>query len=1549
MSDSLSNPDYLFEVSWEVSNKIGGIHTVISTKALTLSKVFGDKYICVGPEVLKEPFDTQEFVEDKYLFRSWREKAQEDNLNIRIGRWNIPGEPVTILVDFTRLFSEKDTIFSDFWLKFGVNSLHGQWDYTEPVMFGYAAGQVIEHFYEYYFSSRERFVANFHEWMTGSGVLYLNDKVPQAATIFTTHSNILGRSISNHGIPFYKEMKSLNPESKAEELNVTSKHSMEKQSAKYADAFATVSDITNYECKILLDKEADIVTPNGFENDFVPKGEEFYLKKSNSRKQLLKVAEGLMNQKLADDSLLIAHSGRYEFKNKGIDLFIDSLKNINQSNPDKDVIAFIMIPANQTGVRPEVVDRMNNPDMNNPLSGEIVTHNLADEDTDIILKSLKQANLNNNPDNKVKVVFVPAYLNGNDGIFDINYYDILIGFDITVFPSYYEPWGYTPLESIAFKVPTITTILSGFGEFVKSNFGNVDDAVFVIDRNDDNYNEASAQIAEKLIELTKKQESGKPLFNKINKDSLIYVIEDNDSSNGFVKEELKNLEFKNIKSFKLGDNWQEHLSKNPEAVIYNCINISEEHKNIDFLYETKNANPDLNILFITTNQDLQKALEAVNKGICYYVIETQRDLHDEVKYLLENITSENIVKSHYRAYIISCSLLWKNLISKYYNAFDMALEKVDERKELFKDKKPPVKTAEIQTKRKYRPKWKKILVEINVPDKLKELETLSKNIWWTWNYEAEELFEYIDPELWERCEKNPVRLLEKLTYEHYETVMSDENFMKLYSKVVEKFHKYMEEGKKKSGEQIAYFSMEYGLHETIKIYSGGLGVLAGDYLKQASDDNVNIIGVGLLYRYGYFTQKLSMHGEQDSKYYPHNFTYMSATPVRNEAGSWIKVKIGLPGRILTAKVWKVDVGRVPLYLLDTDLAENSSVDRFITHQLYGGDWENRFKQEFLLGIGGIRLLDALGLKPDIHHCNEGHAAFTGLERLRKYTQDKKLTFYEALEIIKASSLFTTHTPVPAGHDFFSEDMLRTYMSHYPERLGITWEKFMSLGRMNYDDPDESFSMSVLAAKLAQEVNGVSRIHGEVSREMFKDLYQGYFYNELHIGHVTNGVHYLTWTAKEWQGLYNKSFGEGFINDCSNPKYWEKIYDVPDEKIWQIRSYQRKLMFEYIRNRVMSNLSERQESPKKIYKIIDALDESALTIGFARRFVTYKRANLLFNDPEKFASIVNQDNKPVLFIFAGKAHPADKAGQELIKNIVEYSRKEEFRGKVIFLEDYDMELARYLVQGVDIWFNTPTRPLEASGTSGQKAALNGVLNFSVLDGWWAEGYVPEAGWGIKEERTFDNQALQDELDAANIYNLLENEIIPMFFDRDDEQIPREWIKWVKNNIAKVAPHFTNKRMLDDYIQHFYSRNLKYSKTLTAKNYAKAKELSSWKNQIARSWDSVEVKSIDVVNTSDNSLLLGENFIAEITLDLKELSPDDVGLEAVFLQKSFEEEDEVYSIHSMEKVKTENNHNNHVTFKLDVPAKRAGVYNYAFRMFPKHELLAHRQDFPLVRWF
>jgi len=1415
MKEKLLKPDYLFEVSWEVCNKVGGIHTVISTKALSLVSELKDNYILIGPDVWRDTEHNPEFIEDNQLFSTWKEKAFEEGLIVRIGRWNIPSKPIAIIVDFTKFIPQKDVIFKLFWEEFKLDSITGQWDYIEPALFGYTAGKLIESFTQFHLSFRHRIVAQFHEWMTGTGLLYLKSRMPQIGTIFTTHATVLGRCIAGNNLPLYSKLDKYNADSKAREFNVASKQSIEKLSALNADCYTTVSDITAKECVQFHDKDVDIVTPNGFDDTIIPFDEEFKLRRIEAKVKFYEVAEALIAHDVAKDALIVGISGRYEFKNKGIDIFIDSLGRLNKfERLEREILAFILIPANHHGPRKDVFQNILDKDTDNiiVLSNSYITHYLIDPEFDPILKKIKEVGLNNSINDRVKVFFVPSYLNGDDGIFDKHYYDLLIGMDITVFPSYYEPWGYTPLESLAFHVPTITTTLAGFGDWVNSHLAEPHYGITVIPRTDDNDKEVTRQITEGLRQF---------------------------------------------------------------------IGLTNQERN-----EKK----------VDANQ-------------------------------------------------ISTIALWSNLIIYYYRAFDIALKKVEGRTQQFTDRGRKEKLPSIVDRkfRQNKPNWVRLLVQKNIPEKLTALDELSKNLWWSWNPEALDLFESIDPELWIECEQNPILFLEKISFARYQELENDTTFVEKLHTIYLSFTSYMMNKYKRKSPKIGYFSMEFGLHTSLKIYSGGLGVLAGDYLKEASDRNADIVGIGLFYRYGYFTQQFSATGQQIAAYDQQNFTQTLATPVRDENGKWRTIIIALPGRNLFARIWKVEVGRTDLYLLDTDFEDNLVQDRTITHHLYGGDAENRFKQEMLLGIGGIRALRILGIEPDICHINEGHAAFIGLERLRGYIHDEKLSFADALEVVRSTSLFTTHTPVPAGHDSFSEDLLRTYMSHYPERIKITWDQFMDLGRMYPGNITEKFSMSHLASNLSQEINGVSWLHGEVSKKMFAGLWPSYFHDELHVSYVTNGVHYPTWTAKEWRNLYESANPE-VDKDYPKPA-WDQISSITDSKIWDIRNNQRNKFITYIKSRLNNPDIIKFENPRHVVEIQENLSSRSLTIAFARRFATYKRAHLLFKDLKRLGNILNNEKMPVQLFFAGKAHPNDKAGQDLIKRIIEISKMPEFVGKILFLQNYDMALARRMVQGVDVWLNTPTRPLEASGTSGQKAAMNGVLHFSVLDGWWVEGYREGAGWAIPQENLYQQQDYQDELDAELIYTLLENEIVPMYYNRNAEDIPERWISYIKKSISQVASNFTTTRMMQDYETRFYLKLFERSKRIKENDFDLAKKLSVWKKRISRTWDTLEVIQVKQFNNTLEAIILGKEYISELILDLGEICVEDIGVELVVADLIESNQVKVKRVHEFI---LDSLDGTRATYKLSIIPVEPGAFDCGIRIYAKHPELPHRMDFCLVRW-
>jgi phosphorylase/glycogen(starch) synthase len=1408
----LAGLDYLFEVSWEVCNKVGGIHTVLATKALVANRALGGNYILIGPDIYREG-GSPEFAEDPELLKEWRAQMYRQGLRTKIGRWRVEGNPIVVLVDFTSLFASKDEVLKSLWESYKVDSISGQWDYIEPVLFGHAAGQVVESYVATFCSPADTVAAHFHEWMTSSGGLYLRRSAPRVATVFTTHATVMGRSLAGNGYPLYSDLDKFNADDMARRFGVVAKHSLEKTAAAHSDAFLTVSDITAEECKYLLGREVDLVTPNGFEDDFVWKGPEFDAKRTAARGAMIGVAEALWGYKYQQEPLIVGTSGRYEFKNKGLDVFLDSLKTLAAEHSDREILAYITVPAGNDGPRRDLAAHLADPSV--PIEGNAVrysTHYLANPEWDPIVRSAAGSVLLD-PANRVKIVFVPTYLDGADGIFNMHYYELLAGMDLTVYASYYEPWGYTPLESIAFSVPTITTTLAGFGAWAKKEAPD-NKGVRVVERTDDNAPEATAQIA-----------------------SLINTF----------------------------------AAKTPAEVA-----------------AARNA----------------------------------------ARTLAEKAEWEKFFAFYAEGYATACENARVRLERGDYSSWDE--QKVTVHR--------PWDTSS--------PAWTRLMVEKNLPPRLSALEALSRNLWWSWTVDVHELFMYIDPELWLDTGRNPIEFLDRLPHSRFVELEKDTEFLSKLDATQAMFEEYMAAKNNRTGTSIAYFSMEYGLHASLKIYSGGLGILAGDYLKEASDRNVPMVAVGLLYRYGYFTQKLSSAGAQEATYEAQNFFKLPISPARDAKGGWISVQIALPGRTVTARVWKCEVGRTDLYLLDTDHELNLDEDRSITHHLYGGNWENRLKQEMLLGLGGIRTLNALGIRQQVYHCNEGHAAFIGIERIKNLIQEEGLSYAEAYEVVRSSSLFTTHTPVPAGHDAFDESMMRQYLSHYADIFAISWEKFMDLGHMVAGHTGDKFSMSALACRLSQEVNGVSWLHGEVSKEILGSLWPGYYKDELHIGYVTNGVHFPTWTASNLRRLYSKTFPEGFSLPDYDRAAWQKIKTVDDATLWDERMVLKKRLTRTIDARISDPAQARYDNPGHVVRVREMLEKEVLTIGFARRFATYKRAHLLFRNLDRLSAIVNNKERPVRFVFAGKAHPNDRPGQDLIKRIVEVSNMPQFVGRIIFLQNYDMELARRLVQGVDVWLNTPTRPLEASGTSGEKCVMNGVLQFSVLDGWWVEGYKPEAGWMLPMERTYQDQSFQDELDAEMIYNTIETEIVPLYYDRGEDKVPHGWVKWVKNCVADVAADFTTNRMMEDYLTRFYTPLAERSAAVDADDYRTARALAAWKQRIEAAWGDVKVVEVKRFNLDREAIMIGKSYRIEVTLDTASLSPEDVGVEFVIAsQIEAGQQVKVLGTKQLDFVKMKDGM---AVYAVDMIPSETGSFDFAVRVYPKSAMLAHRMDFPLVKW-
>lgn len=1255
---------HLFEVSWEVCNKVGGIFTVVTSKARTLCDKLGDRYLTLGPMLLGLQDKARGF-EEESGWHDFKVACRERGVDVRVGRWKTGGEPRTILVGFSSLYERKDELLGHLWSRHGVDSLHGGWDYLEPVLFGHAAGIAIEEWHRLHVEPKgEKAVAQFHEWMTASGLLHLKDALPQVGTIFTTHATMLGRALSSTGDLPSVALRGRTPEQAARDIGVPAKHSMEGTAAQAADVFTTVSGVTADEAELLHGRRPDPILPNGIDLEWVQ-----HLASTTGREEargrLNRVASALVGEDVSDAAFL-ATSGRYEFHNKGIDVLLQAAKLLDEQ-PGRRVVVFVLVPGGSSGMRRDLVERLaaEHP-AGQPLG--VTTHDLFDTANDPVVKLCAELGLHNTIGSRVKIVQVPAYL-PDDGLLDLSYESALAAMDLTAFPSFYEPWGYTPAESISVGVPTVTTELAGFGVWARKQAIEATQGVTVIDRVGIPDDQVAAALAEQI--------------------------------------------------------------------------------------EAQLASP-------KTVGERQAACQAAAGG-----------------------------------------LAWTQLIAPYEVAFERALAAGTERAKFaaprFALHPKPYQARECPT-----PRMRRLDVSASLPEALQGLQRLSRNLWWSWDCDAPALFEEISPRLWRDCSQNPITFLRRAYPQDLKRVAADSAYLARLQRALGRFDAYMAEVPRALSEgavhrdaPVAYFCFEFGIHPSLPIYSGGLGILAGDHLKSASDLNVPLVAMGLFYRGGYVRQQLSAAGEQLALDVHNDPSDLPMELVRREDGSPLEVSLDLPAGLLRLRVWEVSVGRVRLFLLDSDVEGNLSHHRTLTHRLYAGDQEQRLRQEIILGRGGMRVLQAMGLPPRVLHMNEGHAAFAALEQVATLVREEHLSFAEARTMVRAGTVFTTHTPVPAGHDVFPEDLVRCYFADAPERFGLPWDEFLALGADAHGQG--AFNMTYLCMNLATFVNGVAEKHGEVSRDLLHPFYAGLLRNEVPVTHVTNGVHLPTWTA----GPIARVLG-AVDRVPTEDDFREAESRVDLGALWEARQRLRQALLDAACENLQDSYHRRQDDPKLLAEIQANLQEpNALLIGFARRFAPYKRATLLLEDEARLERLVNHPDRPVRFLFSGKAHPADGAGQQLVRRVAELTKREAFRGKIVFLEDYDIEIAKRLVQGVDVWLNNPIPPLEASGTSGMKSAANGGLNLSVMDGWWIEGCDGQNGWGIGPERTFQDQGQQNRLDNEQILRLLEDEVVPLFFQRDAAGVPVEWLQRSRHALASLPPVFSTNRMVSEYAQRGYA--------------------------------------------------------------------------------------------------------------------------------------------------
>ncbi len=1395
----------LFEVSWEVCNKVGGIHTVISTKAKTLVERFGDDYVAIGPALLAAA-DHSAF-EEEPGFKPFSDSCRAMALPVRVGRWRIPGRPRTLLVEFSRLYEQKDAVLKQLWEDYKVDSISGNWDYVEPVLFGWAAGMVIERWWEEHLATlHRRAVVNAHEWMTTSALLYLKKKVPSIGTLFTTHATVLGRTLSSLGQSPDDGLGDQTPAEVAEQHKVVAKHSIESVGAREADVFATVSEITAKEATVLLGRIPQPITPNGLDLAVIDElaGP---TPRDAARTTLLHTASRFFGEDVSD-AAFFAISGRYEFHNKGIDLLLDALARLER-RPGRRVVLFVLVPAGNSGVKGEFLERRGRSldDIEGPLG--LSTHNLFEPERDPVHEHCARLGLTNDPDSRIRVIQVPIYLSEDDGFWSLPYLAVLRAMDLSLFPSYYEPWGYTPQESLAVGVPTVTSDYAGFGRWAQGAKLGPDQGVTVLQR---------VHVQYELV--------------------------------------LENL----------------------------CAHIER------FLAEGKGA----------------KELE----GICRETAKLST---------------------------------WTQFIGGYDVAYRAALEAVQGRAERgVQQTRRPKQTLVVQpAPEAKRPHLFHFDVSATLPAPLAGLAVLARNAWWSWDPEASALFAELAPQRWEASGHNPVSFLQRVYPEDLEEKAGDPAYLERLERTLARFERYRgepfapERWPGPSGapapispeRPIAYFCAEYGIHESLRFYSGGLGVLAGDHLKSASDLNLPLIAVGLFYRMGYVTQRLSPSGEQISVEIENDPRQLPLEAVREEQGSALEIGLQLPGRKLALRAWRLRVGRVDLYLLDSNTSSNRPEDRDITRQLYGGNEETRLLQEIVLGRGGAQLLSRLGIQPAVYHMNEGHPAFLTLERVGQLAHKEGLTFEEARELVRATTIFTTHTPVPAGHDRFGEDLMRRHFSDAPDWVGVPWEHFFALGQTEGDR--SAFNMTYLALQFSSFCNGVSDLHGAASRKLLRPAWPGLLESEVPVTSITNGIHLPTWTdpglgrilgAKE-RAVAPEDFARA-LPDRALPELWD-----------QKRALRRRFL-EEVRAHLARTFVERGDQPALLQRMLDGLEEDALLVGFARRFAPYKRAALAFQDPERLCALLDDGTRPVRMFFAGKAHPSDGLGKELLKGIVERTRRDEFAGKVFFLEDYDVRLARAFVQGTDVWLNNPIRMLEASGTSGMKAAANGTLNLSIDDGWWPEAHLgdegAENGWLIGGAEGYKDQELQDQFDANALYRLLEEEIVPRFFERDSKGLPRRWLELVRRSLATVPPRFNTDRMVREYFERAYAHLATGHEELLRNKRWKLKMLVQENQRIRKGFAEIAIVGVQVGDLKD--LHVGDTVDVRAEVELGPLKPDDVQVELVLGHAS--DDADIQGRAAVPLAYLQTNGSVHV-FEGACPMERSGAFAYGVRVRARTE--------------
>lgn len=1409
-------PVTLFEVSWEVCNKVGGIYSVVSSKALQAVDVFGEDYFLLGPCLQQNPGFEET---DEHIWDSLRLGLAAKDLKCRLGRWNIPGRPKAILVDFSKRYGSNQLLY-ELWKNHGVDSLSGGWDYIEPVMFATACGEVIATAYETLVRPLEGMaIAHFHEWMCGAGLLTLKKQAPEIGTIFTTHATMLGRALAGAGRDIYSNLRSINPANEAAAHNITAKWSLESISAREADSFTTVSPITGEESAVFLGRQPDVITVNGLDMRVIPDYSEDRAPALAHRARVLEASERLLRCKLPENTRIFVASGRYEMHNKGVDIFLEALAQAdkNLSGRDTTILALCLVMGGHTGVNPAAVSGdVAETDNGKPF---ICSHYAWNAPEDPIINTCRRLGLDNTCEKRVKVIFVPAMLDGADGFFNMQYEDVLAGCDVGFFPSWYEPWGYTPQECAAWAVPTLTTDLSGFGMWARDIMqeqGESGPGVHIMPRRGLNFEQSVTALHERVL----------------------------------------------------------------RAASCPADDLAQWRKNARAMAE---------------------------------------------------LTS------------------WRYFYANYVEAFRLALEKADGRA-CRESRSQEALSRVFAASSSPTPFLRPIMAMAEIPKELSRLRDIANNLWWCWQEKAQSLFMSLDPKLWDEC-RNPLRMIEEADPERLQQLMANEEYMALYEDAIKDFDAYMSEPQRVLSEHVnpkhpvAYFSTEYGLHESVPIYSGGLGVLSGDHLKSASDMAVPLIGIGLLYKNGYFRQELDHDGRQIAHYPQNNLAHLPVRRVYDASGAPVFVQLELPGRILFARAWVMQVGRTALYLMDTDTSRNSDEDRHITDRLYEANREIRLLQEMLLGMGGMRLIRTMGLEPHVYHMNEGHSAFMVIERLQECMK-MGMSYDEASVRVRSNTVFTTHTPVPAGNESFALDLMERYFSSIAGNLGLSWQQFVQLGQMEGGN-SQSFEMTVLSLRLSSKANGVSRMHGEVSRHMWSKLWKSIPTAEVPIGYITNGVHVPSYVGFQMNELLCQYLGADWQQATPGSSVWDKVDNIPDDAFWGARMNQKEDLLHAMRRAVPAFAQKFKLNREQRELMERRLKPDTLIIGFARRFAPYKRATLLFADPDRLARILNNPERPVCIVFSGKSHPADEAGIQLIQEVLRLSRDERFLGRILFMEDYSLGVSRLLSRGCDVWLNTPRRPHEASGTSGMKLPVNGGINLSISDGWWCEGYNRQNGWTIgpvvTTELPGDNQNDYD--DAESLYQLLETAVIPLYFDVDHDGLPAGWIATAKRSLKSLTAMYSSNRMVDGYLRDVYMPGAKYRDMLAENDWALCRELAVWKRELPVRFGSVKMEEIILGGIEAGTMTCGEPVSVRVRVHLGEMQAEEILAQLVmgptYSNGNYRRKPEVLRLHPRQQ-------DDFVEFSATYLPTHSGHYRYGIRLIPNHKALTSPLDTGLVLW-